>query len=166
MTGVQTCALPIYSRKDSFYQGKSEFGKYAPYVVQYLAGAVFCLFMYFALLFLLTVKEGRKSRGENGETAIQLYWQDRIYTEVMLAAAVLTGFGIVFVTMELVYAIWSFANQNVITTAANIWALLVSLLFSFFYYSFVRRIKAGSLWKNSLIRKFGTAIKKDRKSVV
>lgn len=148
-----------YSQKDSFYQGKTEFGKYAPYVVQYLAGAVFCLFMYFVLLILLTAKEGRRGQRENGEAVIQLCWQDRIYTEVMLAAAALTGFGIVFVTMELVYAIWSFVNQNVIITAASIWALLVSLLFSFFYYSFVRRIKAGSLWKNSLIRKIGAAIK-------
>lgn len=149
-----------YSRKDSFYQGKAEFGKYVPYVLQYLAGAVFCMFMYFLLLILLTIKEGKTGRKENGEALIQLYWQDHIYTEMMLAGAVLTGIGLVFGTIELAGMIWRFVNQNMITTAAIIWALLVSFLFSFFYYSFVRRIKAGSLWKESLIRKLGTSIKR------
>lgn len=156
MVGIDTS----YSHKDSFCQGKAEFGKYAPYVLQYLAGAVFCMFMYFVLLILLTIKEGKTGRKENGEALIQLYWQDHIYTEVMLAGAVLTGIGLVFGTIKLAGMIWRFVNQNMITTAAIIWALLVSLLFSFFYYSFVRRIKAGSLWKESLIRKLGTSIKR------
>ena len=39
-------------------------------------------------------------------------------------------------------------------------SLLVSMLFSFFYYSFVRRIKARSLWKNSLLNRFGRFVKK------
>lgn len=156
MVGINTA----YPRRDSFYQGKSEFGKYAPYVVQYLAGAVFCLFIYFVLLAALTIKEGQKGRRESGKTTILLYWQDRIYTEVMLAAAALTGAGIIFGTLKLANMMWRFVNQNVIMTAANIWALLVSLLFSFFYYSFVRRIKAGMLWKDSLIRKTGAAVKR------
>lgn len=148
-----------YPHKDAFYQGKTEFGKYAPYVVQYLAGAVFCLFMYFVFLVSLTLKEGRAGRKENVEAVMQLYWQDRIYTEVMLAAAVLTGVGLFFGTSSLVSRMWRFVDQNVVIAVSGILALLFSLLFSFFYYSFVRRIKAGMLWKDSLIRKLGMTVK-------
>lgn len=155
MVGIDTS----YPHKDAFYQGKTEFGKYAPYVVQYLAGAVFCLFMYFVFLVSLTLKEGRAGRKENGEAVMQLYWQDRIYTEVMLAAAVLTGVGLFFGTSSLVSRMWRFVDQNVVIAVSGILALLFSLLFSFFYYSFVRRIKAGMLWKDSLIRKLGMTVK-------
>lgn len=156
MVGIDTS----YPHKDAFYQGKTEFGKYAPYVVQYLAGAVFCLFMYAVLLVALTLKEGRAGRREIDGAVLQLYWQDHIFTEVMLAAAGLTGAGLIFGASELVNLMRSLVNKDVIVVAAGALALLVSLLFSFFYYSFVRRIKAKTLWKDSLLRKAVMAIRK------
>lgn len=139
-----------YMAKDCFYQAKDGFYNYVPHVWQYIAGAVACILLYLVLLAVLTMKEGTVRKKETGEIAIRLYSEDRIPTEIMVLAAGLAAAGVCY-GLAIVNDIRrniDFASMLVITGLA---ALLVSLLFSFFYYSFVRRIKAGTLWRDSLI---------------
>lgn len=156
MVGVNTA----YPNQDSFNQGKNEFGKYVPYVWQYLAGAVFFTVLYLILLITLTFKEGRAGREENGRYMICLHRQDYFFTEIMLLAGAAVGAGFLFGTVRLVNRIWRSTDNNIMTLIAGLLALLGSLLFSFFYYSFVRRMKAGTLWRDSLVRKLGITVKK------
>lgn len=156
MVGVDTA----YPNHDSFYQGKNEFGRYVPYVWQYLAGAFCFAFLYLGLLVMLTFKEGSVVRKEAGRKGAVLYRQDCIFTEVMLLAAVAVGAGLLLGTFNLLKLMWRSVDKNIMIVTAALLALLISLLFSFFYYSFVRRIKAGTLWRDSLVRKLGITAKK------
>lgn len=69
-------------------------------------------------------------------------------------------YGLYWLIGGAVNSIWRTVSENVMIIFAGASALAVNLLFSFFYYSLVRRIKAHNLWKDCLIRKVGIAIAK------
>lgn len=148
-----------YSAMDEFYQGKEAFSNYVPFSWQYLAGAIFCLFLYLGLLIFITSKEGQVRKKETGEIAIRLHRQDRIFTEIMILAGAGAGAGLFYGISGLINLVWRAAYGNMLLVLAGALALLVSVIFSFFYYSFVRRIKAGTLFKDSLIRRMGKLLK-------
>lgn len=149
-----------YSAMDEFYQGKAAFSNYVPFSWQYLAGAIVCMFLYLGLLVFITSREGQVRKKETGEIAIRLHRQDRIFTEIMILAAAGVGVGLFYGISDLVNLVWKAAYGNMLLILAGALALLISMIFSFFYYSFIRRIKAGTLWKDSLIRRIGKILKK------
>lgn len=144
--------------KDNFAKAADEFNRYAPYYGQYLAGAAACMILYLLLLVVLTIREGVVGKKETGEVILRLHKEDRIPTEIMAAAFCALSFGMYWLIAKAVNAMWRLASENVMILFAGVSALAVSLIFSFFYYSLVRRIKARNLWKDSLIRRFGIAI--------
>lgn len=148
-----------YAARDEFYQAKKAFANYVPFAWQYLAGAIVCMMLYLILLVLITSKEGKVYRKETGETLICLHSQDRIYTEVMVLLAVGVVTGLYFGILQLVNLVWRTAYGTTLVIMTGALSLLASILFSFFYYSFVRRVKAGTLWRDSLIRKAGKVLK-------
>jgi len=96
-----------------------------------------------------------KERDEEGNIFIALSSFDRIPTEAALILALLSAFAIFaagvaaqwfFFTYEDLYTVW-------FKVAAGIAILLIDAVFCFFYYSFVRRIKAGTIWKNSFLKR-------------
>lgn len=148
-----------YAARDEFYQAKKAFANYVPFAWQYLVGAIVCMMLYLILLVLITSKEGKVYKKETGETLICLRSQDRIYTEVMVLLAVGVVTGLYFGILQLVNLIWRTAYGTTLVIMTGALSLLVSMLFSFFYYSFVRRVKAGTLWRDSLIRKAGKLLR-------
>ena len=81
--------------------------------------------------------------------------EDRIPTEVMLlltAAAVAAITAAIKILIDLI-GIKEIINSGMMPGIAGAAALIISLVFSFFYYSYVRRIKAGTVWKNSLLKR-------------
>ncbi len=62
---------------------------------------------------------------------------------IVLAALAANWF---LVSYETIYTVW-------FKVAAGVTVLLLDILFCFFYYSLVRRIRAGILWKNSYLKK-------------
>ena len=144
-----------YAALDSFQQAKNEFGKFVPYYWQYIAGAISCIALYLFLLILLTMREGNAGKKETGEIIIRLKKEDRIYTEVMLLFAALTCFGFWNMIAWFVNHFRTNTDSVSLTVFAGTIVLAGSLLFSFFYYSFVRRVKARTLYHDSLVRRVG-----------
>lgn len=149
-----------YAAGDEFYQAKTAFANYVPFAWQYLAGAIVCIILYLVLLVFLTSREGQVSRKETGEILIRLHSQDRIYTEVMALLAAGAFAGLIWGISGLVNLVWRTAYGTTLVVLAGALSFLVSVIFSFFYYSFVRRVKAGTLWRDSLIRKAGKVLKR------
>lgn len=149
-----------YAAADCFTQAKESFGSFVPYLWQYLAGAAVCIIIYLLLLMALTKKEGRVRRKDTGEMAIALHSEDRIPTELMALAGAGLLVCVFLGISEAVNSLWQSVESGFLIVLAGTAALLVSLIFSFFYYSFVRRIKAGILWQESLIRHIGLSAKK------
>lgn len=158
LIGVNTS----YPVTDAFTQGKAGYESYTPYFWQYLAGAICAAALYALLLVWLTAKEGSCIRRDTGEKIVRMQPEDKLPTEILLLIAAAAGVGITLLGDAFISGIlgsfdkWStvlwFGEKAVLFFTA-IFALLISMAFSFFYYSLVRRIKAGTLWKNSLLRK-------------
>lgn len=144
-----------YPVKDNFSKGNGEFERYVPNRIQYVGGAVSFALLYVLLMVLLTKQEGVVGQKETGELIIRLHKEDRIFTEVMILLA--CGIGVLLAKAGglLANEITGETRDSVILLLTACASFLISLFISFFYFSFVRRWKAGTLWKNSLLRKGG-----------
>lgn len=149
-----------YGTADGFSQAKEGFENYVPYMWQYLLAGVVCVVIYLFLLAILTLKEGRGRRRDTGEVSVSLLPEDYIPTEIMILAAALVFAGLFYGIRALAEPVWHLPERVLLIAFTEMATLLVSLLFSFFYYSFVRRIKGGMLWRGSLLRRLGRTIKK------
>lgn len=145
---------------DCFSQAKAGFGNYVPYVWQYLSVAVICMLVYLFLLMMLTIWEGRNIRKTSGKVIAGLLREDYIPTEIMVLAACITAYVLYWGISGVIHIVWRSAQGGAVILLAAMAALFVSLCFSFFYYSFVRRVKAKILWRESLIRRFGLSAKR------
>lgn len=143
-----------YDAADAFTQARAGYDHYSPYFWQYMVMAVIAVLLYLFLLFILTVREGRVKNIETGEIAIQLKAEDRIPTEIMilLTAAVIAAGSLAMEILITEVGAKKIIYSGMTLVIAGVSALIVSLLFSFFYYSYVRRIKAKTIWKNSIIK--------------
>ena len=145
-----------YPNHDAFYQGHQGYRNFFPSYVQYFTAAIICFILFFILLIILTIMTGRVVDKE-GRISIKLLSIDRIYTEIW------TGLGIAF-PIGIWYAVitnmrvalrsnWLAYNSNTIAyLLICATAYLFSLVFSLFFYSIVRRVKARSLWEDSLLK--------------
>jgi len=143
-----------YPASDAFIQGKAGFQNYLPYFWQWVILAILSLAFYFVLLIYLTGAAG-KEQDEEGSSYIALSRFDNIPTE---AAFILGALATAAVVLAALAAKWFLISYETIYTiwfkiAAGITVLLLDILFCFFYYSLVRRIRAGILWKNSYLKK-------------
>lgn len=143
-----------YPVNDAFAQGKAGFQNYLPYFWQWVTLAAASIVLYFVLLIYLTGVTGRE-QDEEGNRYVLLSGFDSLPTEAGLFLGILSAAAIVgvlyvangfLVNYENVYTVW-------FKIAAGFTAMLVDIIFCFFYYSLVRRIRAGLLWKNSWLKK-------------
>ncbi len=144
-----------YAAADAYRQARDGYDNYSFCFWKYLVTAVVCAGLYLLLLVVLTIREGNVGQKESGEIIVRLKAEDRIPTEIML---VLLGLfiAILFWILHLLGLALSeghLTDDVIIFVVCGTTGLVISLAVSFFYYSFVRRIKAGTLWKNSLIKK-------------
>ncbi len=159
-----------YPVADVFMQGATGFRNYTPYFWQWIAVALSALVLYLVLLFYLTMSAG-KDIDQEGKQYIRLESFDSVPTEVafLIAAGALILVGwILIVVVELT----NVDPTDIISTSEGViyeeWfkGLLVAGVFvadailMFFFYSFVRRIKARTLWKNSYLRSLTHRLKK------
>lgn len=144
--GVDTA----YPAKDVYIQGLDGYKSYVPYYWQLIGAAGICIALYLCLYVYLTAKEGLV-RDKEGNVGIALKGIDHIPTEcAVLGIIVLLG-GII---VSLVYIFDSMSYEYYYKTwfkiAGGAVILVCELLFTCFYYSMVRRLKADNLWKESL----------------
>lgn len=136
---------------DSMADEAENYETYSKLMFPMLAGAVFGSVLWLIGMVWLTVTAGRKPEDEE----IHLNGFDRWYTEIAAGAVIgiwLAGtiiLGTLIANSSLGY---SYAVVTVIVTCL-ICGTYTMAWFLIGYLSLVRRIKAGTLWKNSLIRK-------------
>ena len=140
-----------FSVADSMADEAENYETYSKLMFPMLAGAIFGSVLWLIGMVWLTVTAGRKPKDEE----IHLNGFDRWYTEIAAGAVIgiwLAGMiisGTLIANSSLGY---SYAVVTVIVTCL-ICGTYTMAWFLIGYLSLVRRIKAGTLWKNSLIRK-------------
>ena len=140
-----------FSVADSMADEAENYETYSKLMFPMLAGAIFGSVLWLIGMVWLTVTAGRRPEDEE----IHLNGFDRWYTEIAAGAVIgiwLAGtiiLGTLIANSSLGY---SYAVVTVIVTCL-ICGTYTMAWFLIGYLSLVRRIKAGTLWKNSLIRK-------------
>lgn len=140
-----------FSVAESMADEAENYEKYSKLMFPMLAGAVFGSVLWLIGMVWLTVTAGRKPKDEE----IHLNGFDRWYTEIAagtvigiwLAGTIISGTLIANSSLG-----YSHAVVTVIVTCL-ICGTYTMAWFLLGYLSLIRRIKAGTLWKNSLIRK-------------
>ena len=140
-----------FSVADSMADEAENYETYSKLMFPMLAGAVFGSVLWLIGMVWLTVTAGRKPEDEE----IHLNGFDRWYTEIAAGAVIgiwLAG----TIILGTLIANSSLGYSHVVVTVIVICLICGTYTMAWFligYLSLVRRIKAGTLWKNSLIRK-------------
>lgn len=158
-----------YPIQDVFYAQNKMFEEYAPIINKVIVLGIISIAGFFILLFWLTVVAGRTTEGEG----VKLVWIDRLKTEIGLAAIIAIWACVIAVVAESIgTGTWGYYTESHIgdiSQYSNFYYydimpgvdefILVGIVtaiccscFFIGYLSFVRRIKAKTLWKNSLTR--------------
>ena len=139
-----------FSVADSMADEAENYKTYSKLMFPMLAGAVFGSVLWLIGMVWLTVTAGRKPKDEE----IHLNGFDRWYTEIAAGAVIGIWLAGTIISGTLI------ANSSLGYSHAVVTVIVTCLIcgtytmawFLIGYLSLVRRIKAGTLWKNSLIR--------------
>ena len=139
-----------FSVADSMADEAENYETYSKLMFPMLAGAVFGSVLWMIGMVWLTVTAGRKPKDEE----IHLNGFDRWYTEIAAGAVIGIWLAGTIISGTLI------ANSSLGYSHAVVTVIITCLIcgtytmawFLIGYLSLVRRIKAGTLWKNSLIR--------------
>ena len=140
-----------FSVADSMADEAENYETYSKLMFPMLAGAVFGSVLWLIGMVWLTVTAGRKPKDEE----IHLNGFDRWYTEIAAGAVIGIWLAGTIISGTLI------ANSSLGYSHAVVTVIVTCLIcgtytmawFLIGYLSLVRRIKAGTLWKNSMIRK-------------
>ena len=164
---------------DSIASDAETFEKYANLMLPVLLGTILSCVIWLISMIWLTVAAGRKPEDEE----IHLNSFDRWYTEIAagavigiwLAGTIISGTLIANSSLGYSHAVVTVIANSLIGTFNNMQILIISLVicgiytmawFLTGYLSLVRRIKAGTFWKNSLLRKILKWIGKCNRKIV
>ena len=139
-----------FSVADSMADEAENYEKYSKLMFPMLAGAIFGSVLWLIGMVWLTVTAGRKPKDEE----IHLNSFDRWYTEIAAGAVIGIWLAGMIISGTLI-ANSSLGYSHVVVTVIVTCLICGTYTMAWFligYLSLVRRIKAGTLWKNSLIR--------------
>ena len=148
-----------YPVKDDFYEQKQIFTQYAAGAKAAGIGAVLAVAAYLAILVLLTIGAGRSAEDEE----VHLVKFDHIKTEPAAVGVILLWAVVMLVVTKAGIFTWQSVNGETIYTENKqiylqgmvvgcLGALYSCAMFLLGYLSLVRRIKAKTVWKNSVFR--------------
>ena len=131
---------------DRIKQEKLVYDKFEPWLVPVMAGSVLALILALAGVVLMTIGAGRN----NEDKKVHLNFFDRCYTEIVAVVVFmiwLMGTSVIVQAMddEEMRMVWKAIGFGTLGLWFGIWFLAGWL-------SLVRRIKARSLWRDSLLR--------------
>lgn len=149
---------------DSIASDAETFKKYANLMLPVLLGTILSCVIWLISMIWLTVAVGRKPEDEE----IHLNSFDRWYTEI--AAGIVIGVWLVgvmgMVTVISNSLIGTFNNMQILIILLVICGIYTMAWFLTGYLSLVRRIKAGTFWKNSLLRRILKWIGKCNRKII
>ena len=140
-----------FSVADSMADEAESYETYSKLMFPMLAGAIFGSVLWLIGMVWLTVTAGRRPEDEE----IHLNGFDRWYTEIAAGTVIGIWLAGTIISGTLI-ANSSLGYSHVVVTVIVICLICGTYTMAWFligYLSLVRRIKAGTLWKNSLIRK-------------
>ena len=140
-----------FSVADSMADEAENYETYSKLMFPMLAGAIFGSVLWLIGMVWLTVTAGRRPEDEE----IHLNGFDRWYTEIAAGTVIGIWLAGTIISGTLI-ANSSLGYSHVVVTVIVICLICGTYTMAWFligYLSLVRRIKAGTLWKNSLIRK-------------
>ena len=140
-----------FSVADSMADEAENYETYSKLMFPMLAGAIFGSVLWLIGMVWLTVTAGRRPEDEE----IHLNGFDRWYTEIAAGAVIGIWLAGTIISGTLI-ANSSLGYSHVVVTVIVTCLICGTYTMAWFligYLSLVRRIKAGTLWKNSLIRK-------------
>lgn len=144
-----------YPIQDQFYKQNKLFNTYAPYINKMVILITVSLIGFLIIFVWLTTIAGRTV----GDDKVTLMWFDKIKTELGAAVILIIWTGAVAVIgMGIDGRAFRDVPSNILLLALI--AFVSCAGFFIGYLSLVRRIKAGTLWKNSVIRWFLSSGKK------
>lgn len=138
--------------KDGFSNAMLMFETAQNYVITLMVLAVIGLVMAFIFILYLLLSAGHTAKKEG----ITLTWFDRWYTEIGIFLGLMSGFtAIIFTHESIVYGSVDGISDIIIIF---IWILMDYFVLLFFGSSLLRRVKAGTMWRNSLVLNGGLAL--------
>lgn len=140
-----------FSVADSMADEAENYETYSKLMFPMLAGAIFGSVLWLIGMVWLTVTAGRRPEDEE----IHLNGFDRWYTEIAVGTVIGIWLAGTIISGTLI-ANSSLGYSHVVVTVIVICLICGTYTMAWFligYLSLVRRIKAGTLWKNSMIRK-------------
>ena len=146
---------------DSMASEKENFEKYANLMLPMIAGSILGSVFWIISMVWLTVVAGRKPEDEK----LHLNNFDKWYTEI--AAGIVIGIW-AFGTMGLAVLILNsgIGDMDAVIICLAVCGIYTMAWFLIGYLSLVRRIKAGTLWKDSLLRRILKWIGKCNRKIV
>ena len=146
---------------DSMASEKENFEKYSNLMLPVISGAIIGCVLWIISMIWLTVAAGRRPEDEK----LHLNNFDKWYTEI--AAGIVIAIWAVG-TMGLAFLILNtgIANVEALITCLAVCGIYTMAWFLIGYLSLVRRIKAGTLWKDSLLRRILKWIGKCNRNIV
>ena len=153
-----------YLADDGFRQGMIGYNDFRPYLWQGVVAAVAAGILYLVILVYLTCVTG-KDVDEEGRACIRLHSIDDIPTEVAILLAggiIVLAAWILIVVAEITPQVTVYSGLSWAKAVVNgqwfgivlaVYVFAADLFAMLFFYSLVRRIRAKTLWSNSLLRK-------------
>lgn len=140
------CVNTSFPQEDSFYEAKQEYNRMYPWIYIGTSAIVISALGYLICFIYLSTVAGKG--GENGEEN-QLCWFDKIPTELVFIASFVSVIVTIFTYGEVFYR-FTASELAGLLIMSGVLAFVSSALFMLFYLSFVRRIRAGVLWNQSI----------------
>lgn len=157
-----------YPANDSLARARNAFMRFMPYYWQTIGAGTLAVLLAVWLLVVLTIYEGRTAKEDGDGYAIALHRGDRIPTELLLAALLMTAAGLA--ALAIVFGkIVRFGEYGLLgeetdpfllAAAAAVAVFLLDWAGAALYLGLVRRLKAHMFWKGALVWKLGSLIRR------
>lgn len=148
---------------DIFYKANAVYQNIVPNIGRFAGAAALLVLIWLALTIYLTVTAGT-AVDESGERILCLNRFDHVFTEIFCALALAAVYGILtgyrmILDVAATAGVMPVAVLGIQLTRLYrysvfaLYGLYISVVFNVFWYSLVRRVKAGSLWNGSLLKR-------------
>lgn len=140
------CVDTDFPQKDEFFHAKEEYERMHPWIYLSIIGVILSISICLISLIYLSMAAGRRDRDDR----VYLNLFDRIPTEILYLLTITEG---IFCFMAFGAALYRFGSGELtgLLIMSGILTFFSMAFFSIFYLSFVRRIRAGVLWTQSIL---------------
>lgn len=140
------CVDTDFPQRDDFFHAKEEYKQMHPWIYLSIIGVILSISICLISLIYLSMAAGRRE----GDDRVHLNLFDRVPTEILYLLTVTEG---IFCFMMYGAALYRFGSTELtgLLIMTGVLTFFSIAFFTIFYLSFVRRIRAGVLWSQSIL---------------